>query len=122
MIIMRLGASSSIYGYLNPVIIIESVFLFQFFRKMDIGHVGWINFMASSAFAAFLLHCNTFLAKYYEAIFPKLHEYNYALPLVMLYITAVFVVAVMIDKIRLLVWRAIVYLSDFIKQGRMVHS
>lgn len=110
MVTMRLGMKSGIYGYLNPLIIIESVFLFQFFRKTNFGHVRWINFMASSAFAAFLLHCNPYIGKYYNMAFAKLHEYDCALLLVLLYIAAVFVIAVLVDKVRMLIWNTVTYL------------
>lgn len=109
---LRLGIRSSIYGYLNPLIILEAVFLFQFFRKIDLGHVRWINFLASSAFAAFLLHCNPYIGKFYNMPFALLHEYDYALPFVILYIVGVFGIAVLIDKIRILVWSAIVCLAS----------
>lgn len=70
-LLLQLRIRSSIYGYLNPIVIIESIFLFQFFRKLDIGSKSWVNFLAASAFSAFLLHCHPFLGTYFNTICRK---------------------------------------------------
>lgn len=103
-VLLLIGIGKSIYGYLNPIVIIESLFLFQFFRKIEVGHIGWINFLASSAFAAFLLHCHGLVGPVWNNICHHIHESNYALLYVFIFIAATFVIAVLIDKIRMFVW------------------
>ena len=107
-VLLRLGVKSSIYGYLNPITIVEAAFLFQFFRKLNIGKLAWVNFLAASAFAAFLLHCHPFAAGAYNRICQNLHQYDYALVYVLVFISAYFVLSVIIDKIRIVLWNRIV--------------
>lgn len=104
MALIKLGIGSSIHGYLNPIVVIESMFLFQFFRKTNFGSINWINFLASSAFAAFLLHCNPYIGKYYDMAFIWLHKYDYALLYVIIYLIIVFLIAVVVDQVRKLLW------------------
>lgn len=111
-LLLQLRIRSSIYGYLNPIVIIESIFLFQFFRKLDIGSKSWVNFLAASAFSAFLLHCHPFLGTYFNTICRKLHLYDYALLYVMVFIAAVFLLSVLIDKLRILLWNIMCKLND----------
>lgn len=103
-LLLLLDVKSSIYGYLNPLVIIESMFLFQFFRKIDLRKSYIINFLAASAFAAFLLHCHPFVGKYFNNICRELHHYNFAILYVMGFITVVFILSVLIDKVRGLLW------------------
>ena len=115
-ILLRVGIRTSIYGYLNPVTIVEAAFLFQFFRKLDIGSLTWVNFLAGSAFAAFLLHSHNIAGEAYYIICTKLHQYNYALIYVMVFIIAVFLFAVLVDKIRMVLWNGIVWVYSIISQ------
>ena len=52
--LLTMGISKSIFGYLNPLIIIQSVFLFLTFRNLKIGNIKYINWIAASAFAVYL--------------------------------------------------------------------
>lgn len=105
--LLLLGVGSSIYGYLNPLVIIESIFLFQFFRKINLGSIKWVNFLAASAFSAFLLHCHPYFGVQCSKMWRSLHQYDYALIYVLASITILFVVAVLIDKIRVVIWNVI---------------
>lgn len=58
MLMIKVGISSSPYGYLNPIVIIMSVYLFLFFKKINIGHNKFINFLSASAFSIYLFHYN----------------------------------------------------------------
>lgn len=58
MLMIKVGISSSPYGYLNPIVIIMSVYLFLFFKKINIGHNKVINFLSASAFSIYLFHYN----------------------------------------------------------------
>lgn len=99
---LKLGITSSLYGYLNPLVILESVYLFLFFKKLNIGYCRWINWVASSAFAAYLFHVNNSLYGLYGDICSYIQSnFNYPFPVAMLFIISVFIVAVIIDKVRL---------------------
>lgn len=111
-LLIKIGVRSSIYGYLNPITIIEAAFLFQFFRKLNVGSLSLVNFFAGSAFAAFLIHCNEFAGPAYSKIYQSLHQYDYALVYVLVFILMVFIFSVLIDKIRIMLWNALLYLSN----------
>ena len=57
------------YSYCNPFVIILAVYLFLFFRNMDIGNNIVVNILANGSFAVYLTHKN-FLS--------YLHIENYA--------------------------------------------
>ena len=115
-VLLRVGVKSSIYGYLNPITILEGAFLFQFFRKLNVGHLGWVNFLAGSAFAAFLLHCHPFAAVGYNSMCKFLHQYDYALIYVLSFIVAVFVFSALADKVRILLWVVILRVYNAVYQ------
>lgn len=60
-LLLNFGISTSPYGYLNPVIILMSVFLFLYFKGLNIGNSRLINFFSASAFSIYLFHCNVIL-------------------------------------------------------------
>lgn len=107
-LLLKIGIGSSIYGYLNPIVIVESMFLFQFFRKWDFGHVGWVNFLAGSAFAAFLMHCHPYLGDVFcNRAFHYIHRYDYSIIYAFALIAFIFLISVLVDKIRLCLWKGI---------------
>ena len=42
------GLTVSPYGYINPLVVIESAALFIFFTKLHMGEIRWINIIAGS--------------------------------------------------------------------------
>lgn len=106
-LLLKLGIRSSIYGYLNPVVILESIFLFQFFRKVEMKQINWINFLASSSFAAFLFHCHVYAADFYNNMCRYLHQYDFALLYVLLFISVFFLFCTLFDKIRVLLFNVL---------------
>lgn len=101
-IALNLGITSSLYGYLNPLVIIESVYLFLFFRKLDIGYSRLVNWIAASAFAAYLFHVNASLYGTYQDICRGIQDwFEYPFPVAVAFIIGVFAVAVVVDKLRL---------------------
>ena len=104
--LLKVGITKSIYGYLNPIVIIESMFLFQFFRKLNIGRVKWINWLAASAFSVFLSHCHPFLGGYCNRLWSYLNNYG-GIIYVVISMGTIFLLSVLIDKIRMLIWNAL---------------
>lgn len=105
-VLLKVGIQSSIYGYLNPLVILESIFLFQFFRKCNISYNRIINWIAASAFAAYLFHCHSCLYNTYHEILKTINlDCSYPFLSAMLFIVLVFFAAVLIDKIRILLFK-----------------
>jgi len=65
---LYIGISKSPYGYLNPIVITQSVYLFLFFKKLHVRHTAMINFIAASTFSAYLLHTDLHIRDLYETI------------------------------------------------------
>lgn len=98
-ILLRWEVKSCPYGYMNPIILLESVCLFMFFAKLKMRRVRWINFLASSAFAAYLLHCSPALSTHFWDSFKWIEaDFSLSLPIALCYLIAIYVVAVLIDK------------------------
>jgi len=67
-ITLKIGFSKSPYGYLNPIVLLQSVYLFLFFKKLPIKHNPIINFIAASTFSAYLFHTSVYIQTPYDAI------------------------------------------------------
>lgn len=110
-----------VYAYDSPFVVIASVCFFMVFAEMKLNTNKFINSIAISSFAVYLFH-------YHECI---LHEYytdvinNWYISLsfsqFLLYslgwIILVFMASILIDKVRLTIWRVLLigYNSMFIK-------
>ncbi len=106
-VMLRMGITVSIYGYLNPIVIIESMFLFQFFRKCQFGYIHWINYFAAGAFSAFLLHCHPYLSNYCNELWKCIDRtFDYSMIYVGLSFVLLYITSVLIDKIRLFLWNS----------------
>ncbi len=53
---LQINFTKSPFGYLNPIVIIQSVYLFLFFSKLKINYSWLINLFAASAFSVYLFH------------------------------------------------------------------
>lgn len=95
------------YSYSSPLVIIESVYLFLFFKKMSFNS-QMVNWIATSCLSVYLVHC-----------FPMLFEWVYlyqikewfdsmgTIPFVthtFLWIGFIFLLSVAIDKLRIYIW------------------
>ena len=101
-IAISLGFNHSLYGYLNPFIIIESIFLFLFFRKLNIPQSKIVNYMAGSAFAVYLFHYNPSIIGMYTQICRYIQDnFRISLFYILLFLGVVFIIAVIIDKVRI---------------------
>ena len=70
-----------------------------------------INFLAASAYAVYLLHINDFvLVNYFKATVLEIYNNNSGiacLALILTFLIAVYLAAVVIDQLRKLLWTAI---------------
>lgn len=101
--------------YCNPVLVLSAASLFMFFVKLDIGHINVINWIASSVFAVFIFHTK-------EPVVGWLEEFNLAklstlpyfeyLSLMFVILVAIFMFAVLMDKLRALIFKPIIGFAD----------
>lgn len=110
-----LGTGGRLFNYTNPLVIVSSVFFFLFFTKIPIKNNAAVNWVAASSLGAYLLHLNPLVFDSYFvptlASFSRISSNGLLLLLIFIYLIAVFLTGVFIDKIRLLVWRMILRLS-----------
>lgn len=105
--LFKLNISSLIFGYLNPIIILQSVFLFMFFERLNIGNHRWINFIAASAFAVYLFHFHPMIYGKYQETCRILIDETSAWLTVPLFFIAIFAFCVIVDRIRILIFNGI---------------
>jgi len=105
------GLNTRILAYSNPLVILESLALLLFFSKLELQS-KLVNWVGASAFAVFLLHLSPFF--YFEGYKKPLRWFSAqydALPAfgwIVLYMIGIFIVAVLIDQIRILIYKKIV--------------
>lgn len=97
------------FSHASPTIIVASVFFFLFFTKLSFKN-RLVNWIAVSAFAAYVLNCEGHFWSFYlstnhswwESCTPSVY-----LVKTLLFDVAVFAVAIILDKIRIVVWHQI---------------
>ena len=97
--------------YCNPILVLSAVSLFMFFVKLNIGYVGFINWVASSVFAVFIFHTREPIIGWLEDFnLQKLHSLPYFeyLGLMFVVLVAIFIVAVLMDKLRALIFKPVI--------------
>lgn len=99
--------ASHLFVFINPIVIISSVYLFLFFSKLDVQS-DVTNYLSRSAFAVYLFHMNTkiwdrYLDDCYKAF--TTGEGIKGIMLVFCFLLAVYVVSILIDQVRLLCWK-----------------
>jgi len=62
---MIIGFAWSPQWFLNPIVIVMSVYLFLFFKNLDIGEIKIVNYIAASAFAVYLFHMHPYIMHLY---------------------------------------------------------
>ena len=99
--------ASHLFVFINPLVIIASVFLLLFFSKLDFNSKT-INYLSRSAFAVYLFHLNVkiwdgFLETCYGSF--TMNEGIKGILLVFSFLLAVYAVSILIDQIRLMCWK-----------------
>lgn len=92
----------------SPFLLLGTVMFFLFFVKLEIKGRKSIFFLSSSCFAVYLMHCNEYSIDYYCETVRYLESISIAMggPLLflivlLLFLSVLFVVAVLVDKIRI---------------------
>lgn len=106
-LLIKVGITSSPYGYLNPVVIVMFIYLFLFFKKINIGHSKVINFLSASAFSIYLFHYNPivfgWICKMWTWININFGVWS-SLLVAFLSFIAIYLFCVVIDRIRILIY------------------
>lgn len=103
---LKAGITASPYGYLNPIIIIESIALFLFFKKLNIGSIPWINWIAVSAFAVYLIHMDSSVHAFYMTYCSYIEtHFSLSFLYALIFMIGVFMVSVLADKVRICVYK-----------------
>lgn len=108
---LSVGIGKSVYGYLNPLVIVASCLLFQFCNRLEIGKINVINWISSSAFAVYLFHTSYAIYVYYGQCCRYIEDnFSYSFGVAMCFLLCLFAVIVLIDKIR-------IFLFDKLQSG-----
>lgn len=97
--------------YCNPILVLSAALLFMFFVRLDIGHCGFINWVASSVFAAFILHTRSPVFGWLQAFnLEKLHALPYLqyLCMILVVLIVIFMIAILMDKIRAYIFKSLI--------------
>lgn len=107
---VKIGTDDTIYrlyAYSSPIVIVSSLYFFLFFSKLSLKS-RIINWISISSFAAFLVHGDyqvfgPFYKDFIERWFHSASTINFIINTGLL-ITILFIIAILIDKIRIVVW------------------
>jgi surface polysaccharide O-acyltransferase-like enzyme len=92
-------------AYAYPLVIIESLFLLLFFAKLSFRN-KLINWIASSCFAVYLLHCTrNILEEYCNLV--RLSYKSYHVFGIIIVVICVFSISILLDKVRIMLWNQI---------------
>ena len=99
-----------LFWYNNPLVIISSIYFCLFFTKLTFRS-SVVNFIAASSFAVYLIHTDTLVRDWCIGDFCRgifyTHNLFYFISALLLLIVALFVIAVIIDQVRLTAWKFI---------------
>lgn len=105
-------------SYASPLVILETVYLALFFSKLSFRN-NFVNWVASSCFAVYLVHCSrNVLGTYCNAI-TSMHDQQSTILFIMYasaFVLTVFTISILLDKFRLFVWKQIMKLLH-VKNG-----
>ena len=109
MISNYIGFEKDIYSYISPLQILQTIYLFLFFKKIHVRskYDKLILFFSTSAFAALLMHSWDGVEIYRFGLLWIDNNLSFPFVFTMLYIVVFFVVACCLDKIRILVWNRV---------------
>jgi len=103
-----LGINKCPIGYLNPVVILMSVYLFLFFKRLSLGQLKFVNYIAVSAFAVYLFHMHPAMQSEYYGLCHSLANHGFmAFLMVPMFFVAVFAFCILVDRVRLFLFNLI---------------
>ncbi len=102
-----MGATQSIYSYISPLQIVQTIYLFLFCKALNLNNrvERIVLFFSSSAFAALLMHSWDGSDLYYKGLYWIDANFQYPFIASMIYILLFFSTACVLDKIRIWCWK-----------------
>ena len=103
------NSGGRMFNYTNPIVIISSVFFLLSFSKLEIKASRFINWIAASCFGVYLFHTHPcFFSSFFIGTIVKIHTMEGA-PIIaviscFLFLLLIFIIGVLLDKIRLFLW------------------
>lgn len=110
LLLKRFGVKVSPYGYLNPVVVLMSVFFFLSFVKINLGHKRWINFIAASAFSIYLFHYNPLIFPYVREMWQNINIHfgmYVSLLAALVSFVMIYMFCLIIDRVRIFLFDCI---------------
>lgn len=98
---VRVTLDSRLLNYGCPLVILSAVALLLLFSKWSFCN-RVVNNAAKSCLAVYLIHCNYFVFPIYKDMTLKAHQLGGAM--VVLFVLAVFVLSIMLDRVRIFSW------------------
>ena len=111
LILLYFRIYTSPYGYLNPLVILMSIYLFLFFKKINLGSNNIINFFSASAFSIYLFHCNIYTGDYISNIWKYINTYYgifSSMFVAVLSFIAIYIFCTLIDQIRIILYNKVI--------------
>jgi len=108
--------STVLFLYSSPMVILSSVFFFLFFTKLSLQN-QFVNWVASSCFAVYLVHNSPYIFHTYYTGVVKYWFDTEPRSVFLLYCTCLimgfFLCSVLFDKVRIIVWKSIMVCSHY---------
>lgn len=101
----------SLFAYNSPIVFVQTIAFFAWFTTLKIKQDALINFISSSAFAVYLLHTNLgFIGPVFKKSIVNIYSQYSGLAcllLITLFCILVFILAVLFDQLRKIIWKKI---------------
>ena len=97
-------------SYASPIIVAESAALMLFFSKLSFKS-KIINWIATSCFAVYLLHCTRNILEEYCGLIKSAYDSHNFIRIIFI-IISVFVISIIVDKVRIVLWNNILRWLD----------
>ena len=107
----------TIYAYNNPLTILGSLHLLLYFSKINMPTNAVVNRIAASSFAVYLLHSQVDIRPVFSSCVLHMYsEYNgmACISLIFVFLLLVFMISVLIDQIRICLWKGL--MTVFVKK------
>ncbi len=95
-----------LYSYINPLVLIGSVYLMLFCSKLSFQSKG-VNLVAGSCLSVYLVHLNPLVAPHFRACVQMIHEEFHGVALagmILALMVGIYAASVAIDQLRIRLW------------------
>ena len=96
-----------VYAYCSPLVILSALYLLLFFSKLEMRRNSFINWVGASSFAVYLLHSQYDIRQLFNQAVINLDSSFHgvaAAGMILLFLLFTFIVAVLLDQIRIWTW------------------